>query len=81
MDIIGDLAAELLVGESSALYQRLYEQGVIDADFSCDFEQVRVWGCWSPPATAKRRSLCSTSCLPRRSASRARAWTGRSSSG
>ena len=41
MDIIGDLAAELLVGESSALYQRLYEQGVIDADFSCNFEHMK----------------------------------------
>ena len=32
--IIGDLAAEMLIGESSQLYQRLYEEGVIDADFT-----------------------------------------------
>lgn len=40
-ELIGDLAAELLVGESSALYQSLYEQGVIDGDFSSDFERMK----------------------------------------
>ena len=39
--LIGDLAAELLTGESSALYQRLYEQGVIDGDFSSEFEHMK----------------------------------------
>lgn len=39
-EFIGDLAAELLVGEASELYQRLYEQGLIDADFSCGYESV-----------------------------------------
>ena len=43
-ELVGDLAAEVLVGESSALYQRLYEQNLIDADFSCGFEQVRGLG-------------------------------------
>ncbi len=40
-DVIGDLAAEVLAGESSALYQKLYDQGIIDADFSADYEYIR----------------------------------------
>ena len=40
-EIIGDLAAEILVGESSPLYQRLYEGGLIDADFSAGYESVK----------------------------------------
>ena len=43
-EIVGDLAAEVLVGESSPLYQRLYENNLIDSDFSCGFEQVRGVG-------------------------------------
>jgi len=39
-EFIGDLAAEVLVGESSALYQRLYEDGLIDTAFSCGYESV-----------------------------------------
>ena len=38
-EIIGDLAAEALFGESSALYLKLYEQGLIDASFG-GFETV-----------------------------------------
>ncbi|MBO5953855.1 MAG: insulinase family protein [Oscillospiraceae bacterium] len=37
-EIIGDLAAEALFGESSQLYLRLYEQGLIDASFGGGFE-------------------------------------------
>jgi len=39
-EIIGDLAAEALFGESSELYLRLYEQGLIDASFGGGFETV-----------------------------------------
>ena len=39
-EAIGDLAAEALFGESSALYMRLYEQGVIDGSFGGGFETV-----------------------------------------
>ena len=39
-EFIGDLASEVLMGESSELYQRLYEDGLIDADFSCGYESV-----------------------------------------
>ncbi len=39
-EIIGDLAAEALFGESSELYLRLYEQGIIDSSFSGGFESV-----------------------------------------
>ena len=40
-EIVGDLAAEILVGESSALFQRLYEEGFIDGDFSAGYESVK----------------------------------------
>ena len=39
-EIIGDLAAEALFGESSALYLRLYEEGIIDSSFGGGFESV-----------------------------------------
>ena len=40
-EIVGEIAAEILAGESSALYQRLYEQGLIDAGFSAGYESVK----------------------------------------
>ncbi len=39
-EIIGDLAAEVLFGESSPLYLKLYEQGLIDSSFGGGFETV-----------------------------------------
>ena len=39
-EIIGDLAAEALFGESSRLYLQLYEEGLIDASFGGGFETV-----------------------------------------
>ena len=41
MDLIGELAGEMLVGESSKLYQKLYDENVIDADFSVDYERMK----------------------------------------
>ena len=32
-EVVGDLAAEALFGESSPLYLRLYEEGLIDSSF------------------------------------------------
>ena len=40
-EIIGDIAAEVLVGESSPLYQRLYESGLIDGGFSVGYESIK----------------------------------------
>ena len=40
-ELIGDLAAEMLFGESSTLYLRLYEQGLIDSSFGGGFETVK----------------------------------------
>ncbi len=40
-ELVGDLAAEMLFGESSALYLRLYEQGLIDSSFGGGFETVK----------------------------------------
>jgi len=39
-EIIGDLAAEALFGESSQLYLQLYERGLIDSSFGGGFETV-----------------------------------------
>ncbi len=39
-EIVGDLAAEALFGESSRLYLELYEQGLIDSSFGGGFETV-----------------------------------------
>ena len=39
-EIIGDLAAEALFGESSALYLELYGKGLIDSSFGGGFETV-----------------------------------------
>ena len=39
-EIIGELAAEVLFGESSELYLRLYEQGLIDSSFGGGFETI-----------------------------------------
>ena len=39
-EIIGDLAAEALFGESSQLYLRMYEDGLIDTSFGGGFETI-----------------------------------------
>lgn len=41
MEFIGDLAGEVLIGESSPLYQKLYDENVIDADFSVGYERMK----------------------------------------
>ena len=38
MDAIGELASEVLFGESSGLYLRLYEEGLIDTSFGGGFD-------------------------------------------
>lgn len=40
-ELLGDLAAEILAGESTPLYTKLYEQGLIDCDFSGGYESVK----------------------------------------
>lgn len=42
-EMVADLAAEALFGESSELYLRLYEQGLIDSSFGGGFETLQ--GC------------------------------------
>ena len=39
-EMIADLAAEALFGESSELYLRLYEEGIIDSSFGGGFETI-----------------------------------------
>ena len=36
--VLGDMACDLLFGESSPLYQRLYSRGLINSSFGGDFE-------------------------------------------
>lgn len=40
-EIVGDLAAEVLCGESSPLYLRLYEEGLIDSGFSYGYSIIK----------------------------------------
>ena len=39
-EVVGDLAAEALFGESSELYLKLYEEGLIDSSFGGGFETI-----------------------------------------
>ncbi len=39
-EILADLAAEALFGESSSLYLRLYDEGIIDSSFGGGFETI-----------------------------------------
>ena len=39
-EFIGDLAAEMLFGETSQLYLKLYEEGVVDGSFGGGFETI-----------------------------------------
>ncbi|MDO5400092.1 MAG: pitrilysin family protein [Eubacteriales bacterium] len=39
-ELVADLAAEALFGESSALYLHLYEEGIIDSSFGGGFETI-----------------------------------------
>lgn len=43
-EIVGDLAAEILVGESSPLYRTLYEKNLIDSGFSVGYEGLKGIG-------------------------------------
>lgn len=43
-EMVADLAAELLFGESSALYLQLYQEGLIDSSFGGGFETVKGMG-------------------------------------
>lgn len=40
-EVIGDLAAEVLCGESSPLYLKLYEEGLIDSGFSVGYGTIK----------------------------------------
>lgn len=40
-EIVGDLASDILIGESSALFQRLYEQGLVDGTLAAGYEYIK----------------------------------------
>ncbi len=56
-ELLGDLAAELLVGESTVLYTRLYEDGLIDSDFSAGYEGVKGIGLITASGDSRRPEL------------------------
>ena len=41
LEFLGDLASEILMGESSELYTKLYEDNLIDSGFSAGYESIR----------------------------------------
>ena len=43
-EMIGDLVAEMLFGESSALYLQMYQEGLIDSSFGGGFETIKGIG-------------------------------------
>lgn len=43
-EMVADLAAEMLLGESSALYLQMYQQGLIDSSFGGGFETIKGMG-------------------------------------
>lgn len=43
-EMVADLAAEMLFGESSALYLQLYQEGLIDSSFGGGFETIKGMG-------------------------------------
>ena len=44
--LIGELAQEFLLGESSPLYLKLYDEGLINANFSGDYELLPGFACF-----------------------------------
>ena len=40
-EVLADLAAELLMGESTPLYTALYEEGLIDSSFGCGYDELK----------------------------------------
>ncbi len=40
-ELVGELASEILAGESSPLYTELYNEGLIDASFSVGYESIK----------------------------------------
>lgn len=43
-EMVADLAAEMLFGESSALYLQMYQEGLIDSSFGGGFETIKAMG-------------------------------------
>lgn len=41
MELVGELAGEILIGESTALYQKLYDENIIDSGFCVDYERMK----------------------------------------
>lgn len=54
--LIGEMASDVLLGDSSPLYQRLYDEGLINSSFGGGFDQLRASRCCARAARAGSRS-------------------------
>ena len=79
--LLGELACEILVGSSSPLYNRLYEEGLINSGFYCGY--LDYPGCAFPMAGggASTPNTCGTPFSRRGRAWPGKGWTKPSSSG
>ena len=77
--LMGELACEALLGNSSPLYARLYSEGLINKNFGYGFELYP--GCALMAARAAIPVRCGTPCWPRGPASPGRVWTRACSAG
>ena len=75
-ELTGQLAAELLLGESAALYEDLYTRGLIDADFSSGFTRVPGAAFLQAARAVTRRRCWRPFCRRRRPAFRRSALHG-----
>ena len=79
--LIGEMASDVLLGDSSPLYQRLYDEGLINSSFGGGFDQMPGVAVLCAGGESERAATVMRprrSCAPfwtRRSASRARAAT------
>ena len=64
-EVIGDLAAEALFGESSELYLKLYEDGLIDSSFGGGFETIDGCAMLMCSVTLRMLMLSGMRCWPR----------------
>ena len=77
LDILGDLACDVLMGESSPLFTRLYSQGLINVTFDSAYDLLPC----SAAATATPPRPCSRPFWTKHAGWSGRGWTRPMSSG
>lgn len=73
--LIGEMASDVLLGDSSPLYQRLYDEGLINGSFGGGFDQLPGVACLCAGGESEQPQRSATRSLKRRSALCARAST------